>query len=62
MRTRGVIVNKIQDIRTRALNEVERMPDHELRRLLERMAVTDPIVVHNAIERMDSFDAARGGL
>lgn len=44
-------------VRGRALGAVDKMPEHELRRLLERMAVTDPIVVWNAIERMDTFDA-----
>lgn len=42
-----------------ALDAVERTPEHELRRLLQRMAVTDPFTTRNAVERMDAMDMAR---
>jgi hypothetical protein len=43
----------------RALDAVERTPEHELRRLLERMSVTDPFIVIAAVGRMNDMDRMR---
>ena len=40
-----------------ALDAVERVPEHDLRRLLERMAVTNPTLVRIAVDRLFAFDA-----
>jgi hypothetical protein len=45
-----------------ALEAIERVPEHELRRLLKRMAVTDPLAVRYGIARMNDFDRAKSRL
>jgi hypothetical protein len=50
------------DSTNRALNAIERVPEHELRRLLKRMAVTDPLAVLHGIDMMNAFDYAKSRL
>lgn len=40
---------------------VDRVSEHDLRRLLTRIAVTHPHVVREGIERMRQFDDLRRG-
>ena len=42
-----------------ALDAVERTPEHELRRLLQRLAVSDPFVIKHGVEKMNTFDQLR---
>jgi hypothetical protein len=46
----------MSDIVQLALEAVERTPEHELRRLLQRLAVTDPFTIRNGVDRMDALD------
>lgn len=42
-----------------AVTAVDRVPEHELRRLLTRIAVTHPRAVREGIDRMYQFDRIR---
>jgi hypothetical protein len=53
----------VRDIIDLALAAVERTPEHELRRLLKRLAVTDPYVIRNGVDGMNAVDhIKRGGV
>jgi hypothetical protein len=46
----------MSDIVQLALEAVERTPEHDLRRLLQRLAVTDPFTIRNGVDGMDALD------
>jgi len=47
------------DIFQIAQEHIEKVPEHELRRLVQRIGATDPRVVIRAIEGMVHFDHVR---
>jgi hypothetical protein len=51
----------VSDIIDLALQAVERTPEHELRRLLQRLAVTDPFAIRNGVDHMNAVDHIKAG-